>query len=154
MNKTTPVLCKVCEAEIDAAESVRGGICHSCHLKLGLAEMPPARRSARPCTVCNKLRFIRVIPREYTAYAVKGGYIALGAPMALTRDTGASDRLFFKGKTVPGTPSLEGGRGTLEAYVCSGCGFVEWYCNDPEAIPIGPEFMSEVIDYGPDAPFR
>lgn len=144
--------CKVCEQQL-YGQGLQG-ICRACCETLGLVEMPPARRSARPCTVCNHMKFIRVIPREYTSYAVKNGYIAHSAPMTLTRETGATDRWVFPGKKVPPATSLEGGRGSLETYVCTTCGFVEWYCPDPESIPIGPEFMSEVVDYDNPTPFR
>jgi hypothetical protein len=42
----------------------------------------------------------------------------------------------------------------LEMYICHGCGFVEWYCRDVAGIPIGPEHMSELIDYGPAPGYR
>jgi hypothetical protein len=44
--------------------------------------------------------------------------------------------------------------GTLEVYVCVGRGFLEWYCQDPESIPIGPEYMTDAIDYGERTPYR
>lgn len=39
------------------------------------------------------------------------------------------------------------GYGYLELYICRKCGLVEWICNDPERIPIGPGFMTEAIAY-------
>lgn len=144
--------CRVCEQELYGRAVQR--ICPECTEKLGIVEMPPARRGARPCSVCNHMKFIRVIPREYSAYATKNGYVTSSAPMTLTRETGATDRLVFSGKQVPQTANRESGRGSLETYVCTKCGFVEWYCLDPDAIPIGPEFMSEVIDYEHPEPFR
>ena len=39
-------------------------------------------------------------------------------------------------------------------YTCVACGYVEWWCEEPSEIPIGPEYMSELVDYTPDAPFR
>lgn len=44
--------------------------------------------------------------------------------------------------------------GSLETYVCKGCGFVEWYCQDPESVPIGPEYMTELVDYDSGTPYR
>ncbi|MGN6105742.1 MAG: hypothetical protein ACTHU0_11600 [Kofleriaceae bacterium] len=46
------------------------------------------------------------------------------------------------------------GHGVLEMYICARCGFIEWYCQDPESIPIGPEYMTEIIDHAPDEPYR
>lgn len=39
-------------------------------------------------------------------------------------------------------------------YICRKCGFIEWYCNDPDTVPIGPYYMTEAIDHGSDTPFR
>ena len=63
------------------------------------------------------------------------------------------DKLIFKGKVV-NKPGDGDGRGLLENYICKGCGFIEWYCADPDKIPIGPEFMTDEIDYDQDAPYR
>ena len=144
------VTCKVCDDEIYNPANQTLGICRACSEPLGIIAMPPPRRPARPCAACNKLRFIRVIPREYSAY----GHVALASPMYLTRDTDAKDRALFQGKSVATTPSLADGRGLLEAYVCASCGRIEWYCHDPEAIPIGAEFMSDVVDYEHGEPYR
>lgn len=45
------------------------------------------------------------------------------------------------------------GFGVFEVFICKRCGFVEWYCEDPQEIPIGPEYMTEDVDVA-DAPFR
>jgi hypothetical protein len=45
-------------------------------------------------------------------------------------------------------------RGLIARYICSGCGFVELFCENPESIPIGPEYMSDVVDYGSGKPYR
>jgi hypothetical protein len=44
--------------------------------------------------------------------------------------------------------------GVLEMYVCTGCGFTEWYCRDPHKIPIGPEYGTEKLDLRTDTPYR
>ena len=46
------------------------------------------------------------------------------------------------------------GFGVIEGYACRRCGFVEWYCQDPNEIPIGPEYMTEEIDAEGTSPFR
>jgi hypothetical protein len=59
------------------------------------------------------------------------------------------------GVAVMSPPRLTS-HGTLEMYVCRRCGFVEWYCADPERVPIGPAYMTEDIDYerSDAGPFR
>ena len=142
-------LCKICDAEplVDLGNT----ICPGCRTKLGIIPMPPPRRRAAPCLRCNATRFVRVIPREYTA---TGGDWASErvAPMTATVDPSSEPRLLFRGRVVH-TPDIGQGHGLLEMYICSGCGFVEWYCHNPERIPIGPEYMTEVIDES-SAPYR
>ncbi len=46
------------------------------------------------------------------------------------------------------------GFGVLEMYICRGCGFTDWYCQDPENIPIGPEYMTEEVDVSGEEPHR
>ena len=36
--------------------------------------------------------------------------------------------------------------GILEMYVCRDCGYVDWYCTDPKSVPIGPQFMTELVE--------
>ena len=46
--------------------------------------------------------------------------------------------------------------GLLEAFVCLGCGVLEWYCLEPENIPEHPHCMTEFVDLdaNADGPFR
>ena len=141
--------CKLC----DRAPSTRTGICDSCMEKLGIVEMPPPRRRASPCSKCNGLKFVRVIPREYTVAEHSANNRPEVAPMTLTQKPRIEVPLFRKGMSVD-APAIARGEGMLETYTCLSCGFVEWYVEDPSEIPIGPEYMSELIDYTPDAPYR
>jgi hypothetical protein len=89
-----------------------------------------------------------VIPREYSA---TGETTPIAAPMMAT--TLPSTHWFlFDGCTSE--TNIASGRGLLEMYICHACGFVEWHCHDPNSIPIGPEYMTDIVDYGPDAPYR
>jgi hypothetical protein len=72
-------------------------------------------------------------------------------PMTLTMDSPAFG--WGERKTRPDVPDPGNGRGLLEAYVCRGCGFVEWYCLDPESIQLGPEYMAQEFDCGGE-PYR
>lgn len=103
---------------------------------------------------CNRLKFVRVIPREHAFYMVKNGVSTLAAPMAATYRPSIRENLILHGSSVSRLPAREDLCGTYETYICLHCGFVEWYCHDPEAIPIGPEYMSEVVDYESESPYR
>lgn len=138
--------CALCEAE-DASEEFRVGL--RCARRLGLRMLPPPRRPAVPCTRCNGMVFVRVLPRVYgvTAHAT-----ATGVPMTLTAKPPPVQK-YLLGSTV-GDPQLFYGVGTVETFVCRSCGFVEWYCQDPEAIPIGDEYNTQLVDYSTPGPYR
>jgi hypothetical protein len=147
--------CKLCHVDYTQnpePATLATGVCGECRTKLGIIPMPPPRRRARPCSQCNGSRFVRALPREFTA---TGGDFASAhaAPMTATVVPETSAKLFFSGRTVA-APTLKYGLGVLEMYICSGCGFVEWYCLDPESIPIGPEYMTEIVDHMPDSAYR
>ncbi len=44
--------------------------------------------------------------------------------------------------------------GLLEMYVCRRCGYVEWYCSDPQNIPVGPQFMTDLVEQADGGPYR
>jgi len=137
--------CKLC----DRNQPDANGICFECMDTLGIIEMPPPRRKPTPCLKCNGLKFVRVIPREHT---VQGGNQD-AAPMTLTQVPKVEHKILGKGMNVA-TPSVVLGEGMLETYTCLACGYVEWWCEDPTEIPIGPEYMSDLVDYSTDAPYR
>jgi hypothetical protein len=145
--------CRICDQELLDSSSLPG-VCAGCVTTLGLVPMPPPRRPARPCAKCNGRKFIRAIPREYAAEWHGSSTSTVVAPMALTAHPSVTKRLLFKGNTVAQPNLPRHSCGTLEAYVCVGCGFVEWYCQDPESIPIGPEYMTDAIDYDSPSPYR
>ncbi|HEY3805898.1 MAG TPA: hypothetical protein VGL61_24990 [Kofleriaceae bacterium] len=128
-------------------------VCQDCADKLGLRPLPPSTRPAVPCTRCNATRFVRVVPREYSSDVDQGlgsdvvTKHRIAAPMTLTAHPVAEERWIRKGRTVA-EPRITGGIGTLETFVCTGCGFVEWYCQSPQAIPVGHEYNSELVDVG------
>ena len=145
-------LCRVCAGIVNAATPLGFDLCKDCIAKLGVIPMPPARRPSRPCDRCNTTRFLRVVPRELSATGSDYVYES-AAPMMLTYVPELNPGGWLSGPSAkPVQP--EQGRGKLEAYVCRGCGFVEWYCLDPESVPIGPEYMTEDLDVGPKTPYR
>jgi hypothetical protein len=140
----TPRKCRLCNRTLKLPESVELGVCRSCRTRTGIAAMPPPRRKPRPCMRCNAMRFVRAIPREYSQVELTSRLDVGAIPMTITN--------YVRRGEIRRT--LESGRGLLETYICTACGFVEWYCNDPEAIPIGAEYMTEIIDYAGDSPYR
>jgi hypothetical protein len=147
--------CKVCDeslGEFAHPPAVATGVCNRCRSKLGIIPMPPARRPAKPCARCNAMRFVRVVPRELSATG--SDYVtSVAGPMTATLRPITEPKLVFSGKTVA-EPSPSAGAGMFEMYICTGCGFVDWYCVDPENIPIGPEYMTELIDLTASSPYR
>lgn len=160
-----PDLCRICTTNKLAATELSTQICSECRTNLGVVEMPPPRRPRLPCTRCQTTRFIRVLLREHIVLdsvfsligtqsnAVRSTYV----PMAATHEPRVVKRPPL-GMTPQGSitngPDLRQPRGLLARYICCGCGLVEVFCEDPESIPIGPEYMSDVVDFGPTSAYR
>jgi hypothetical protein len=142
-------LCKLC----DRSNGEANGICIPCMDELGIVEMPLPRRRNAPCDKCGGLKFVRVIPREHTIKAGGDWNTAEIAPMTLTQAPKVDAFRKGRGASVQ-SPTVVLGDGMLETYTCLRCGYVEWYCERPSEIPIGPEYMSELIDYTLSAPHR
>ena len=117
-------------------------LCIHCAAAYGVMPMRPARRPPRPCAHCSSMQFIRAIPRELTR--------SIAAPMAATYQHE------YQHEPIAGPLAVDPRKpyGYLEMYICRKCGIVEWYCSDPERVPIGPQFMTEAIDYSGEGPYR
>ncbi|HUJ63822.1 MAG TPA: hypothetical protein VLX92_35220 [Kofleriaceae bacterium] len=102
---------------------------------------------------------MRVLPRQYgtfpEALATEYGprLHSIGVPMTLTAKPPPIHKHLVSANTVE-EPQLFDGLGTVETYVCCGCGFIEWYCQDPAAMPIGDEYNTQLVDYSSPAPYR
>jgi len=81
------------------------------------------------CPKCRGTKIILAHPPEY-------GQNSFEVPMAVT----AEPRWILSGRN----PRY--GKGELVVYVCRSCGFVEWYALDPESIPIGNDYRTEVVE--------
>jgi len=96
---------------------------------------------------------VRALVRELTTGA--GAWDSgLSVPMSVTY----APKLTYKmlSDHAAGTTGADPSRpiGILELYVCTQCGFSEWYCRNPKDIPIGEELGTELIDVGPREPYR
>jgi hypothetical protein len=126
-------------------------VCERCTRITGVREMPPSRRRVMPCVRCNHTRLIRFVPRELsveTGIGAESGdanaasYGPMFATYVLKRVPSGSKAFAVR------PPQPQEGFGMLEACICRRCGFVDWYCQDPDSIPIGPEYMTEEVDAG------
>ncbi|MEO8701452.1 MAG: hypothetical protein ABI867_15505 [Kofleriaceae bacterium] len=140
--------CSVCNITMDNVEpaTAETGICRECRDKLAVKPMGEARRPPVPCQRCNGLRFIRALPREFSGEWDRAMPMTVTYPVVVTRG-------IFGGASVQGAEPRSG-IGRLELYICRGCGFVEWYCDQPADLPIGPQYMTQDIDYGATKPYR
>lgn len=145
--------CMLCNNETS------GEVCASCQHLTGVREMAPARRLIAPCVRCNHPKLIRVIPRELSVTPSRSGTIpavAIYAPMAATYPVKTTVvTSIFENSEFIAPPTPLDGLGVFECYICKRCGFVDWYCQDPEHIPIGKQYMTEEVDAGASTePYR
>jgi hypothetical protein len=143
--------CTIClSAALVTQRDLHLQMCQSCADLHGVVPLPRSRRSPIPCRGCNSLRFIRAVPRELTQRR-ESQHVA---PMGVTYAYMAAVRRTF-GSTEPAALDARLSFGMLEMYICKECGLVDWFCFDPEQIPIGPSYMTEEIDYtSQSGPYR
>jgi hypothetical protein len=127
--------CRACGGEL--AVPTPTGLCATCRDDLGLHHRSaPAQRPRIPCVRCKGRQIIRASVRDASSVGLHSA--------ALTSDVRAE-----------GTVDLSRQRGMLEAYTCRRCGFTEWYAQEPEDIPIGPAYGTELIDLDDEGgPYR
>jgi Zn ribbon nucleic-acid-binding protein len=128
-----------------------GGMCPRCRRKYGVPERwPESRRLPRPCVRCGHPQLIRAIIRERGASSWHSpGLAALG--VTFRRVIAIS----ISGDARPlNEPDLREPAGILEVYACRACGYSEWYVLEPERVPIGPEYATELLDAGAGSPDR
>lgn len=119
--------------------------------------MPPPQRRAMPCRCCNGMKFVRAIPREFTAAEYARPSTAQMAATYEPKKQPRTSRIFTdrEGYDVAHADLItDQAYGLLELYICTACGLVEWFCREPAEIPIGPEYMTELVDHGAGGPYR
>ena len=131
--------CRICrEKEGKYEVSTIADICLPCAKRQGLAKPMPSLRPNVPCRRCEGTVFVRAFLRN--------------------RDTDGEARVHTLAPiaAVQVVEPAVGHRhfGRLESYICRRCGFTELYTREPEAIPIGPELGTELLDIGGEAPYR
>ena len=145
--------CSVCDNELESEEAQTRGLCDDCASKFGVKQpRPPSRRPAQPCTRCGHGQIVRGIVRDRAARGNNTVHEFL-VPLAVTFEREVTVKVFGKDK-VENSPELRSAVGILEVYVCRRCGLTEWYTQEPESIPIGPEHGTELLDYPEATPYR
>lgn len=148
--------CDACGTAITVTDARAPRLCAPCAAKTGLAYPLPSRRGAWPCMRCGGAELIRAQVRERTV--VDGTDHARGAPAPLAITYGQGEeftpKFFSLEKQPSAAPNLAVPFGVLDAYVCRACGFVEWYAQEPEKIPIGATFGTSLVQVPGAGPFR
>ncbi|MCX5741308.1 MAG: hypothetical protein NT062_02285 [Proteobacteria bacterium] len=137
-----PTTCTLCTGLLNTRIERSRRVCDACAAKTGVVVLQPSQRGRAPCSKCHFTQFVRAVPREL---ADRDGHPTAGPMFAAYQIPG--DELHIE------PIDTRRGFGVFEVYICKRCGFVEWYCQDPLEIPIGPEYMTEDVDVGA-TPFR
>jgi hypothetical protein len=146
--------CRVCSKD---RELSRVGICRECHGELGIVLPAAPLRPPVPCARCRGTSFVRswALREVETRLGSALNEPAVGtffAPLSLALTPGTRSSV-FGASAASSEDSLR--LGIIEAYACRQCGFTELYTHEAAAIPIGPEFGTELVDLPPpEGPFR
>jgi hypothetical protein len=125
-----------------------GPLCAVCEGKSGLRPAGAMRRLS-PCVKCGHRVLIRAQVRERGSVSGSDTTRERAAPLAVTYATGEEYKMtgLLSFDKIPSlAPDLDQPFGILEAYVCRSCGFTEWYARDPEQIPIGDVFGTQLVE--------
>ena len=131
--------CSSCHRSVPSLSDV--GICGVCQAYLAVRPLGVEQRPRVPCVRCHGVEILRAVPRSPEAKRL------LATLQVKTEDKGI---LGTSGIEVTGVRLL----GELETYICRTCGFVEWYCVAPKAVPIGPAYNTELLDVSTGGPYR
>jgi len=120
-------------------------ICAACQKTFGL---PPGswvtRRPPRPCGRCDNDELIHAVVRERGADTWRSQRLA---PLGVTYRKQSVVSVSGHARELD-EPDLRDPAGIFEVFVCRACGFTEWYVIDPENVPIGPEYATELVRSG------
>jgi hypothetical protein len=96
---------------------------------------------------CGGLELVRAKIRERTEGAIPDTVNSTEKyiPFAVTYGQREEQRSMFGKKVRSAAPEFTKPYGRLEAWICRSCGFVEWYAQSPEEIPIAEAFGTELV---------
>lgn len=149
------ITCRVCGQEHWKGLIDEEKICEDCRSNFAIPKHTPAQRPLIPCARCGGRVLVRC--RAIRERAADGGdYVhAYIAPLAATYARATRETFFRKRTIEENKPDTAQPAGVFEAYICRSCGFTELYARDPEEIPIGPEYATELVKVpGGETPFR
>lgn len=148
--------CDACGAAITVTDDRAPRLCAPCAATTGLAYPMPSRRGAWPCMRCGGAQLIRAQVRERAVDSGSAHARGRPAPLAITYARGEefAPPLLSLAKQPSAAPDLDVPFGVLDAYVCRACGFVEWYAQEPEKIPIGATFGTSLVEVPGAGPYR
>ena len=154
-----PTTCRLCKTgALIAPIEIESQLCTACRIAVHAVPLPPPRRPPIPCSRCGGFRFIRSMIRELvtidaTSFLLgvswTGAVQVVPLPVAMTWAVHFEQRVHMGVVAVGSGIKLGEPRGLLARYMCSGCGFVEVFCDQPESVPIGPEYSTDVVDFTP-----
>ena len=140
--------CKICNAP------AYGPLCTECNVALGIVTQRGLDRPNKPCHRCDGTQFIRAQAREFTRRPGEHG-AQVSYPMGVTYSVDVATALFSDRVTGVRAASASAPFGILDMYVCRACGLTEWYCRDPQNVPIAPELATEIVNVDPPGgPYR
>lgn len=143
---STTVRCEGCGKDTELDNPSDPAICEDCARKAGLARSLPSRRPPLPCARCGHRELLRVQMRERTVVTGQQANEERAAPASLTFERGVSYKGFFALQQVPSAAAkMDQPYGLLDAYVCRSCGFIDWYAQEPEHIPVGAIYGTQLV---------
>ena len=133
------VPCRGCGNSVESETDNVKALCPDCVRKLGVQHpQTNTSRPPSPCARCGSGILVRCAIRE------RGGEYEHPRPLSATFGV-AESQAWFSDKTSR-TASTHQPIGLFEAFICRACGFTEWYCHEPDKIPIGLEYGTALVD--------
>jgi hypothetical protein len=148
-------VCRLCaRMKLSSDQELASQICVTCRGARGFVELSRMVRPIRPCRDCSGREFVRTQAHERSVKWDGSSATVYAAPLSI-----AFRRVCFGVKSpLPRVEITEDEvhhqTGSFEILICRSCGLTSWYALEPQKIPIGPEFMTELVRV-PDAdPYR
>jgi len=151
------VACEGCGKTVSVSQDAPK-LCTECAKKTGLAYPLPSRRGAWPCMRCGHRVLVRAQVRERSVDDGRDTASLVPAPLAITYARGQefdpNAGVFSLAKRPSASPETSRSFGVLDAYVCRACGYVEWYAQEPENIPIGALYGTALVEIPGEGVYR
>ncbi len=144
MNAT---ICRMCRRpKLTLPEQQEYGVCADCFNLPGFFKLPPSSRKLEPCRECRGRELVRAVAFERGAFG--SDYVtAYAAPLSVAFRQSIKYS-FWGGKASAEVTEEDVVRpvGWLELLICRACGLATWHALEPQKIPIGPEYGTELLE--------